>query len=308
MSLINRKIRFLLGFFQAVLLILKGQIRKAEQDHRQSHGILPVYFHNPDRKCFQKLIEWFIKKDYVFIALDKIEEEVKINDNRKKVWISFDDGWKENYTELLPVLKQYSIPATFFISVDCIEKRYFWFSYVRKQASSLTNAINEFWGMPNNERIIKVQQIIENSGKRPDIETFSIGQLKKLASCSQFSFGNHSLTHAILINCNEFELDHEIADSNKILEKYVGRKVDALAYPDGKYNESIIKYLKMHGFQYAFTTKPGLIIEASDNMILPRNSVPNYASFYENLCHAFGVWQLPINELKKLLNKNIKNY
>jgi len=66
----------------------------------------------------------FLKK---FYHLVNEEEIIAVLEGRKKlpryaVWITFDDGYKDNFANAYPVLKKYGIPATFFIPTGYINK------------------------------------------------------------------------------------------------------------------------------------------------------------------------------------------
>lgn len=67
-----------------------------------------------------------LKKFYNFVSENDIVGAIE---NGKKlpdysVWITFDDGWKDNYTNAFPILKNYSIPATLFVTIEYVNKNY----------------------------------------------------------------------------------------------------------------------------------------------------------------------------------------
>lgn len=59
-----------------------------------------------------------------------IEDGVRIK--RPVAVITFDDGWRDNYTNAFPVLKEYDMPATIFLTTDYIgTTRPFWFLMIK---------------------------------------------------------------------------------------------------------------------------------------------------------------------------------
>jgi peptidoglycan/xylan/chitin deacetylase (PgdA/CDA1 family) len=74
---------------------------------------------------FVNNLNYFSDK-FEFISLNKILSNITSEKsvNGIKVAITFDDGYLNNFREAVPILKQYNIPATFFINIDFIEKGY----------------------------------------------------------------------------------------------------------------------------------------------------------------------------------------
>ena len=63
-------------------------------------------------ELFERELEYF-KNHYIILNSDG---EWKIPENRRGVVITFDDGYEDAYTNILPLLEKYDAPATFFIS------------------------------------------------------------------------------------------------------------------------------------------------------------------------------------------------
>ena len=81
----------------------------------------------------------YISKKYRIMQLSEVVTLVRGGKRlpRKCAVITFDDGWKDNYTVAFPILRQYNIPATIFLTLDYIGSgKIFWFY----QISILLNA------------------------------------------------------------------------------------------------------------------------------------------------------------------------
>ena len=75
----------------------------------------------------------YLNKYYQFVSLrqavDYLETGRKFPCN--SIVLTFDDGYRDNYTNAFPLLKKYKIPATIFLSVDNINKnRTLWYDGV----------------------------------------------------------------------------------------------------------------------------------------------------------------------------------
>ena len=68
--------------------------------------ILSLYFHNPSRALFEKIVKYLLRKDYRIISLNQFIEIINKKQLHEKIaLITIDDGWKDNYYNAFPLLK-----------------------------------------------------------------------------------------------------------------------------------------------------------------------------------------------------------
>jgi len=76
-------------------------------------------------ESFRRQMKFLKDNNYNVVSLDKLVEliESKKPMPYKTIAITFDDGYKDNYTEAFPLLKKYDIPASIFIAANKIGKQ-----------------------------------------------------------------------------------------------------------------------------------------------------------------------------------------
>lgn len=72
----------------------------------------------------------YLRENYDIIALEDFLaswNSGRLDTNKRYCIITFDDGWLDNYLNAYPILKQYGVPATIFLTTDFIATdRWFW--------------------------------------------------------------------------------------------------------------------------------------------------------------------------------------
>jgi len=308
---IKRFIRNGLAAILAYILILSGAITKAKKQCFGQGKILSAFFHNPPEKLFKACILWLKKNGFVFISTEQL-----INFLYQKeplpagaVWITFDDGWRKNLTQVIPIIKKYNVPVTFFIPTAEIDKGAFWFCEVIKQKNHLpheyrTKPFEKLLKVNNAERQKIVEKIYSPPNKSTgDADPMSIADIREIAELPQVTIGSHTANHVVTINCEPGELEQEIKMSKTTLQKWLGKKIKSFAYPNGDYNGREKEFLQKYGYQLAATIENNYITPNTDPFFVPRNCVLDDGSFAENLCHMLGVWTQFIEKLKKLLSR-----
>lgn len=201
----------------------------------------------------------------------------KIPFEKKSVAISFDDGFENNFSEALPILKKLKIPAIFYICPLSIEKKQmFW---VDKIETLILNSNKEFFYLKNlnknfyinnDERkkkvVLKIKNICKKSSvkKKDDIidelikkigkknsfkltgnyKIASWSQIRDAARCNLFDIGGHSLEHNILTKVKKKDLYQEIKGCVELIKKRTGIRVMHFSYPEGKFNFNVINTLR----------------------------------------------------------------
>ena len=75
-------------------------------------------------EIFEKQLAYLANNGYTAISLDDLERYIKLGTTTvaRPVMLTFDDGWKNEYTYAFPLLKKYNMTATFFIYTNPIGK------------------------------------------------------------------------------------------------------------------------------------------------------------------------------------------
>lgn len=112
----------------------------------------------------------YLSKAYRTIPLAELSDRlVSDNIDRSYCSITFDDGWRDNYTGAYPALKQLGIPATVFLSTGLIgTDRLFWPERLtRALLKSIGDRSKDFKGSDDiDPRIVEmVQRVLSESGR-----------------------------------------------------------------------------------------------------------------------------------------------
>jgi len=209
------------------------------------------------------------------------------------VAITFDDGYLDNYEIALPILKRHGAKAVFFLSTGCIgERRMYWWdrvAYIVKRTPQSKLKLNypfpvEF-GLAN--RPVALERILRLMKTHPglDLERF----LDELAHAAEVAWSqkiersfaeqllmtwdhvrelrragmdveSHTRTHRVLDTLPPADLEDELAGSRADLEREVGVRARALAYPVGNAlgkNSPIRAAMLQAGYEIGLSSNTG---------------------------------------------------
>ena len=299
----NRHLRLFIAGTAGLALNLSGSVEKAQRRIQEGH-VLPLCFHNPQKKLFKNIINWLIENGFAFISTQELNHIIRRKESPKKkmVWITFDDGWRKNIDNVIPTIIEFDIPVTLFISTYPVENSgYFWWTAVNRYKNKLPpkyrNNTSKIWRLPWPEINIIVKEIIRNE-KVIQREAMTVQEVVDISKLPQVTIGCHGIHHLLTIHCSEEELVTEILDSKLTLERWVEKPVKYFSYPKGIYGKREKSILKKYGFELAASTNNYLITEDTDLYVVPRFGVLNEAYLCEAICHVLGIWQPFKNKFK----------
>lgn len=226
---------------------------------------------------FRKQIK-YLSKNYRTVSLEQLVTMVKKGAKLQNLAVvTFDDGWKDNYTNAYPVLLQYGVPATVFLVTDYIgTTRWFWpekITYLLMKTRNVRIRVSESVGklLNTDSKHLPVALILKNidvlierlkylsSGRRgaiirhleeqideplSELESkealLGWNEVKEMAN-NGISFGSHTQTHPIVTREPIQTVRKEIVNSKMEIEKHLKRSCTAFAYPNGDWNESVRK-------------------------------------------------------------------
>jgi peptidoglycan/xylan/chitin deacetylase (PgdA/CDA1 family) len=202
--------------------------------------------------------------------------------------ITFDDGYRDNFTHAAPILKRLGLPATIFLVTGHIDTpRALWFDSlamafksatarrveladgrllslgtVADRLAALDATLAHLKRLSDDERAASVEGLIISlrpNPERPKRLMLSWDEVDALRGLG-FSIGAHTVTHPILSRLTPERAWEEIHGSKAAIEKVVGEPIRSFAYPNGRsddYTEAVTQLVRDAGFTCAVTTRRG---------------------------------------------------
>jgi peptidoglycan/xylan/chitin deacetylase (PgdA/CDA1 family) len=213
---------------------------------------------------FRDFVAYYQNRGYQFLAPDDLRGPLR--PDGKYALITFDDGYFNN-TLALGVLREYGVPALFFISTDhVLENKCFWWDVLYRER--LTRGATP--AQVYREGVALKSQTTEQiehalsaefgaDAFRPigDIDRpFAPVELGAFASEPNVYLGNHTANHAILTNYSPDEIRDQITRAQVSLLAMTGVRPTAIAYPNGARSRLIDRTCEEVGLTLGFTIRP----------------------------------------------------
>jgi peptidoglycan/xylan/chitin deacetylase (PgdA/CDA1 family) len=267
-------------------------------------------------------IDFLRRRGYSFLSLSEYEEYLSGSRalERDSVLLTFDDGYRDNYSAAFPVLREFGIPAAVFLCTGPIdEDRLLWWDRVAAAVRSLraagTRAVVEAGDLPptavdtlrrglagdDRQASLAIGDLVDSlKSLSAEARERALAALERPAPPSNggglmltwdmvremrsggIGFGAHSVTHPAFSDLSAEEARAEISGSVSAIERELGERVTAFAYPYGKedfIDTSTAQWLRECGIRWAFTTENGWNGPETDPMALRRNGMRDVPAF-----------------------------
>lgn len=247
-----------------------------------------------------------LAREYHPISLDEASLFVQGRKDvaRRSVVVTFDDGYANNYHVAMPLLNKIGVPATFYVTVECVQdKRLPWparvrFAFLTTKNLAWLDPDGQSWPLHDQGLRRKAfdrasEYCSKVAGQEQDRLVASIEDQLHSALVQGPSMmtwdevrdtvkqchiiGSHSMSHPNMAHINEDALKREMTVSKQILERELSSTVAHFSYPrpalQPHWSELTVMVSKQAGYETAVTIDDGLA-RKSDNPLRLRRVRP----------------------------------
>lgn len=234
---------------------------------------------------FERCIEFFARH-YTPVTMEQVAEACRRGHRlpAKPLLVTFDDGWSDNLSIALPILKGRRVPAVIFVSASVVDDQsevwwqdlvvYGWNTGILSSGDfadfrlklGLLGSQGRAWA--DGTSILKV--LVASANLDPEsrdrfLAPIKIGrcfapprqmldgkELADLSKDSLIAIGSHGRSHMPLTCVTEPALD--LTESKSSLETLSGCKISSFSFPHGRYDSSLVAQARGAGYECVFTS------------------------------------------------------
>lgn len=230
---------------------------------------------------FESIIK-YLSKYYHFISLSELVEcyRYKKKVPKMSVVLTFDDGFKDNYINALPIMEKYNVPSTIFLATGCIDSgRLPWpqrLGYIiqrtgkkffpkdnyneneiflgnnedrRKVTKHFRKKLSTLSAVSREKYIDELSAILEVT--EPSDRMLTWEQVKEM-KVKGVTFGAHSVSHSLLGQIEFNEAKEEIDQSAKRVKEVLEINSLPFAFPGGSISQELVDYVRERNFDCLF--------------------------------------------------------
>jgi peptidoglycan/xylan/chitin deacetylase (PgdA/CDA1 family) len=248
-------------------------------------------------------------------------------DRRIPLVLTFDDGYRDNYTHAFALAKELQVPLAIYLIPGYLENgAYFWWLEPKHlvecaQVQETTfNNVTYHLDHPSEQQALSsyIDTQVRYASSVAARETFLASmreqlqvpapitdedvpampltweQVHEMEQSGWVSFGAHTMHHPVLSSISgPAELEYEVTECRRVLEERLGHPVRSLAYPIGQrqhISKDVVEAVRQAGYSWAVTTSYGFNMPQRDPYLLNRIEVDVDQHWLVVAAEAAGLW------------------
>lgn len=238
----------------------------------------------------------YLRRNFRVAPLARVLEQLNSGQplDSHTVVLTIDDGRRNCYEFLFPLLVEFAMPATFFVVSSFIRRedwlwtdKVLWLSEQPSRPGELSSArIDGFFESLNRMRPEARNANIAATAARMDVSipaeppakyaACSWNELREMADSGLVEIGSHTATHPILASITDEESLRELTLSRAQIQEGMGKQIRSFCFPNGKpgdYRPSQIQQIMDAGYTSAVVARHGLVGQGANLYELPRIGV-----------------------------------
>jgi peptidoglycan/xylan/chitin deacetylase (PgdA/CDA1 family) len=203
----------------------------------------PYYQINTSAQVFAQQMRWMRANGYRTLDLTQMWTAMQAGDDLSKtVVITFDDGYRDFYSDAFDALRQCGFTATIFLATDRIK-----------------------------DFPVRIEGV--------DYLTWS--EVRELHAGGT-RFGSHTVTHPDLRSLGPDQIEYEVGCSKETIEQKLGSAVESFSYPfafpeeNKNFTQFLVDILENQGFENGVSTIIGRASKYNNHYYLPRLPVNSW--------------------------------
>lgn len=200
-----------------------------------------IHYHHPEPEPFEAQIR-YLKEAFNVLPLEYLRDHYMdgVELPEKALFVTFDDGWKNNY-HLLPVVEKHDFPITIFLSTGLVGTdrkpgRKIIYDDFRIDEDLLKTIIGE-QSEPNQE--VPYEQRV----------MLSVDEIKEMSRLIDFQ--SHGVNHHVASAIPSELMDYELRESKRFIQEVTGKDVYAFAFPYNEVSNKAYPLLEKNGYTLA---------------------------------------------------------
>jgi peptidoglycan/xylan/chitin deacetylase (PgdA/CDA1 family) len=288
-------------------------------------------YHHAQADGFRAHLQ-YLRRRFDVVSLESLLSS-RDRQRRPRIALTFDDGYRDVYTDALPVLQAEGLPATVFLVTEYIGTgRRFWWDrldqglvhsratsvhlpgrqyaidspparrVLRERVSALVSGLPRADAERAVRQVLRQLQPIDTSNGAHRTALLNWNEARQLQA-AEITLGSHTGTHPILSRVHLAEAEHELRSSRQTLEQQLGVPVETLAYPYGQAADmtpQVTQIARECGYSTAVTTIPGAVRAGTDRLMVPRIAVDCSEAPRLVGLKASGLWPV-VSQLRVLM-------